>query len=129
MHEKTNYKASEWNLFNESMHGLVKQSNQVTEMAIIDRGVYRYRDPYQYLRVDQLKWIRMTAKQRELHIRKVATTAVVGPLDGIDDPVPSDSDYSPLSIGPDEAKLKHLPLETVRGIGKKPKISLQHQVV
>ena len=63
----------------------------------------------------------MTTKQRELHLRKVSTTAVVGPLDGIDDPVPSDSDFSPLSIGPEEARLEHVPLETVRGMWKKAK--------
>ena len=63
----------------------------------------------------------MDSNDRELHLRKVSTTAIVGPLDGIDDPVPSDSDFSPLSIGPEEARIEHVPLETVRGMWKKAK--------
>lgn len=126
MHDKTHYKASEWDHFNESMHELVKQSYQLTEIAVIDRGAYRYRDAYRHLRVDQLKWIRMTAKQREIHLHKVAATPVVGPLDDIDQSVhvssdSSVSDFYPLPITPEQAKLENVPLETVRGIWSKAK--------
>lgn len=119
--EKTQYKASEWDQFNDSMHGLVKQSYQLQEISVIDRGAYRYRDSYQHLRVDQLKWIRMTTKQREFHLHKVSTTALVGPLHDIDQSVHASAvyDYSPLSITPEQAKIENVPLETVRGIWSK----------
>lgn len=80
MHEKTHYKASEWDQFNDSMHKLVKQSYQLTELAVIDRGAYCYREPYKHFCIDQLVWIRMTSKQREIHLRKTNSISVVGPL-------------------------------------------------
>lgn len=46
----------------------------------------------------------MTAKHREIHLRKVATTIVVGPLEGFVPLESSTSDYSPLPIGLKEAK-------------------------
>ena len=124
MHEKTHYKASEWDRFNDSMHELAKQSLQVAELAVIDRGAYQYRHPYKHLCMDQLKWIRMTSNQRELHLHKVAITPVVGPLEDVVQSVhalsdSSVSDFSPLSLSPEEAKVENVPFETVRGIWSK----------
>lgn len=80
MHGKTEYKASQWDEFNISMQELVKQSYQLLELAVLDRGVARFRPMYKHLILDQLKWTKMTPKQRELHLHKVATTKVAGSL-------------------------------------------------
>ena len=55
MHGKTQYKASQWDQFNISMQELVKQSYQLLELAVLDRGVARFRPVYKYLTVDQLR--------------------------------------------------------------------------
>ena len=64
---------------------------------------------YKELVVDHLQWMRMTPKQRELHLRKVATVKVVGSLTNT-------NDYSSLSLSPEEANIATLPIETVCGI-------------
>ena len=43
MHGKTEYKASQWDQFNISMQELVHQSYQLLELAVLDRGVARFR--------------------------------------------------------------------------------------
>lgn len=121
MHEKTHYKASEWDKFNKSMHKLVKQCYQLTELAVIDRGAYCYKEPYKHLCVDQLSWIRMTTKQREIHLQKAYCTSVVGPLANINELAPQSEpdpvlDYSPIHVCPEEANLDNVPLETLRGV-------------
>lgn len=66
----------------------------------------------------------MTPKQRENHLRKVATAEVKG-VPNCDesscDSVPSDFDYSPLPVNPQEANLSGIPITTVEGIWKKAK--------
>ena len=121
MHVKTHYKASEWDQFNDSMHKLVKQSYQLLELAVTDRGAYCYRESYEHLCIDQLTWIRMTAQQREIHLCKASSTSIVSPLANIELSVQfsdssSDLDYSPINISPEEAKVENVPIETVRGI-------------
>ena len=130
MHGKTQYKASQWDQFNISMQELVKQSYQLLELAVLDRGVARFRPVYKYLTVDQLKWIKMTPKQRELYLHKVATTKVVGSLSCSEDSepgLPECNDYSPLHVSPEEAGLSNIPLTTVQGIWSKAKELLQTQ--
>ena len=46
MHGKTEYKASQWDRFNISMQELVCQSYQQLEVAVLDRGVVRFRLMY-----------------------------------------------------------------------------------
>ncbi|XP_065893381.1 uncharacterized protein [Dysidea avara] len=127
MHSKTHYKASEWDKFNLSMQELVEQSYKLLELAVIDKGAARFRSMYKDLVVDQLQWVRMTSKQRELHLRKVATRKVVGSLSNTDETSVLDdgNDYSPLSLSPEEANLSNIPLETVRGIWTKAKSLLE----
>ena len=57
----------------------------------------------------------MTAKHRELHLRKVSTAKVVGSLatvveSGVTDA--NDNDYTPLSLTPKEANLATLSSDT-----------------
>jgi hypothetical protein len=117
MHNKTNYKASEWDKFNESMHELVKQSSQITEMAVIGRGAYRFCERYKEFEIDQLTWIRMTSKQREFHLKRVATVAPVGPLGHLSLLQHSITE-SPLSISFEAAcaYTDNIPKETFQGI-------------
>ena len=74
LHEKVRYKASEWHKFNDAMKDLVKQSYQIAELSIIDHGDFCFRQQYQHLIVDQQRWFKMTQKQRQSHINKVAAT-------------------------------------------------------
>ena len=102
------------------------------ELAVLDRGVARFRPMYRHLVLDQLKWTKMTPKQRELHLHKVATTKVVGSLSFTenDEMSLSDSastDYSPLPVTPEEAGLSNIPLMIVKGIWNKAKELLQTQ--
>jgi len=132
MHGKTKYRASQWDQFNTSMQELVHQSFQILELAVLDKGAARFKAMYKHLVVDQLNWVRMTSKQRELHLRKVSKTEVTGSLScaGSDDKSLMDSsstDYSPLPISPDEAGLSDIPLTTVKGIWNKAKELLQTQ--
>ncbi len=92
-------------------------------MAVIDRGVCRFRTKYKHLQVDQQKWIRMTSKQRELHLRTVATTVIVGALDNLDlvSSQPPPTDYTPLACTPEQANLANVPLATAHGIWTKAK--------
>ena len=64
IHSKTHYKASEWDKFNIAMQELVEQSNQLLELAVIDKGSAQFRCMYKELVVDHLQWMRMTPKQR-----------------------------------------------------------------
>ena len=130
MHNKTQYKASEWDQFNAKMQELVQQSHQLLEMAVLDRGAARFRDKYKSLCIDQLKWVKMTTKQREIHLRKVATAEVQGVLNCSEDAccsVPNNFDYSPLPVSPQEANLSGIPLSTVEGIWKKAKELLEKE--
>jgi len=122
MHAKTHYKASEWDKFNTAMQDLVEQSNKLSELAVIDKGAARFRCMYKELVVDQLQWMRMTTKQRQLHLRKVSATKVVGSLaTAVESSVTdtNDDDYSPLLLTPEEANLATLPSDTVCGIWRK----------
>lgn len=56
------------------MKDLVKQSYQIAELSIIDHGDFCFRQQYQHLIVDQQRWFKMTQKQRQSHINKVAAT-------------------------------------------------------
>ena len=72
----------------------------------------------------------MTTKQREIHLRKVATAEVQGVLNCNEDAccrVPKNFDYSPLPVSPQEAKLSGIPLSTVEGIWKKAKDLLEKE--
>ena len=128
MHGKTEYKASQWDQFNISMQELVRQSYQLLELAVLDKGVVRLA-MYKHLILDQLKWTKMTPKQRELHLHKVATTKVAGSLSCTENKTElSDNgttDYSPLPISPEEAGLSNIPLMTMKGIWNKVKELLQ----
>ena len=55
MHNKTQYKASEWDQFNAKMQELVQQSHQLLEMVVSDCGAARFRHKYKSLCIDQLK--------------------------------------------------------------------------
>ena len=127
MHSKTHYKASEWDKFNLSMQELVEQSYKLLELAVIDKGAARFCSMYKELVVDQLQWVRMTSKQRELHLRKVAIRKVIGSTSNADETsvFVVDDDHSPLSLSPEEANLSNIPLETVHGIWTKAKSLLE----
>ena len=127
MHGKTEYKASQWDQFNSSMQDLVHQSYQLLELAVLKKGVARFRSMYKHLIVDQLKWVKMTPKQRELHLHKVSTTKVSGSTDDETSSFNCSTDYSPIPISPDEADLPNIPFTTVQGIWNKAKEILQIQ--
>jgi len=84
---------------------------------------------YKHLIVDQLKWVKMTPKQREAHLHKVVTTEVMGSVSYADDESISLDciDYSPIPITPDEADLPNIPFTTAQGIWSKAKELLQTQ--
>ena len=129
MHNKTQYKASQWDQFNAKMQELVLQSNQLLEMAVLDWGAARFRHMYRSLIVDQLKWVKITSKQREIHLHKVSAAEVQGVLSCNEDTCCSEAnnfDYSPLPVSPQEANLSGIPLSTVEGIW--PKISWRRKV-
>ena len=97
------------------MQDLVRQLYQLLELAVLDKGVARFRPMYKHLTVDHLKWVKMTLKQRELHLNKVATTKVLGSVSSAAEDFDC-SDYSPMPIGPDKADLPNIPFTTVQGI-------------
>ena len=111
------------------MQDLERQSYQLLELAVLDKGVARLRPKYKHLIVDQLKWIKMTPKQREAHRHKVATTKVTGSVSYAgDESILLDCiDYSPIPITPNEADLPNIPSTTVQGIWCKAKELLQTQ--
>ena len=65
--------------------GLVQQSKKLLELAVIDKGSAQFHCMYKGLVVDQLQWVKMTPKQRELHLHKVAMHKLVGSLTSTDD--------------------------------------------
>ena len=108
----------------------MQQSNQLLEMAVLDRGAARFRHMYRSLIVDQLKWVKMTSKQREIHLHKVSAAEVQGVLSCNEDTCCSEAnnfDYSPLPVSPQEANLSGIPLSTVEGIWKKAKDLLEKE--
>ena len=113
VYTKTHCKASEWDQLNESMHELVQQSNKLVEMSVIGRGSYCFCKLYKHLEVDQLQWMHMTTKQREIHMNKIYTTVPVSALENIST---SNDNYSPLTIIPEETNIVNIPPETLNGI-------------
>ena len=63
MHNKTQYKASEWDQFNAKMQELVQQTHQLLEMAVLDWGATHFCHKYNSLCIDQFKWVKMTTKE------------------------------------------------------------------
>ena len=76
LHEKVKYKKSQWHEFNESMKQLVAESYRLIELAVIDVGDFKFKRQYQDLIVPQRRWLKMTPKQREHHLSKVASVSV-----------------------------------------------------
>ena len=118
MHCRTQYKASQWHEFNSNMQELMHQSYQLLELAVLDKGGARLRPMYKHLIIDQIK-VKMTSKQQQLHLSKVAKTEAARSSDDTSSLDSSNTDYlwpSPLPISPDEAGLSDIPLATEIGI-------------
>ncbi len=104
-----------------SMHQLVQQSNQLTEMAVLDRGECRFRTNYKHLQVDPHDRQTERATSSKCCFSPGSTATGLAYAFSLQ--------YSPLSVTPEEANLAHIPLGTARRIWRKENELLTTQSV
>ena len=74
---KVNYKRSKFPTFVDKVKELIKEQQKEVERAVIGRGKYKLEYQYQSLGVPESKWFVMTSQQRNTHLSKLQSAALV----------------------------------------------------
>ena len=74
---KVEYRRNELPMFLDKLKEAIDEQERELERAVISRGKYRFLSDYHYLVKQETDWfLRMTASQREAHLKKVSKAAL-----------------------------------------------------
>ena len=122
------YKSHQLMEFVEHLKMVVDEQDHEVERAVIGRGKYRFDSAYAYLEVSPSKWFKMSEKQRQDHLAKIAKAKVSNTTSRITPPSSSQSVRSSKTLSVDvnsvAAKVS-VPLECLIGIWQKAEDLLQ----
>ena len=108
------YKPSQLMELTEKLKEAIDEQEREVERAVIGRGKFRFKEEYKHLEVSESKWFKMNPEQRQVHLQKVAKTAVSTGRHG-----ESDDIVTPLSLSLDVesvAESVSIPLSCLQGI-------------
>ena len=98
---------------------VVDEQEREVERAVIKRGKFRFKEEYSYLEVGESQWFNMTPHQRQIHMKKVASTRVGSKSANVTCPQSLSVDVS------DVVASTNLPLPCFQGIWSKATELLQ----
>lgn len=122
------YKSHQLMDFVEHLKMVVDEQDHEIERAVIGRGKYRFDSAYAHLEVSPSKWFKMSEKQRQDHLAKVAKTKVSSTTSRITPPCSSQSVKSSKTLSVDVNRVAakvSVPLECLVGIWQKAEELLQ----